>query len=629
MSNNQNDWRPEVNSSLNNCQLYNHLEEKCENDEYGSNVMSLVNNMAHDAYERSKLIIKHMGEYTLHDGTHIFSILNIMNKILPNKTIEKLSTPELMLLILTAFFHDIGMAPAQNKVSAWKEAFNEMSFDDTKDHLEYNDFLKFIKSKPKEKKRIDNLNKSGQNEKANILKNNIISEYIRKTHAIRTRSIIEENWNNEVVYKDLDLTKKFAQLCYSHNEDARSLLEMDSFLLSSPNTFICLPFIGVILRLSDLLDFDPKRTPKVLFDHLDVKNPTSLKEWEKHRSINSWHITNSRIVFQASCKHPAIEASIRKFCDYIDEELMECTFVLRNLNKNVNESIPEYYNIDLPTKVDRSKIRPEEDFSGSPKYIYKNTKFTLSKSQVIDLLMGTKLYGNTKVALRELIQNSIDACLTREKLEQSWNNSYNPKIIVEYDNENSILKIEDNGIGMDKYIIENYYSKVGSSYYTSSDFYTLKAENNVVFTPISRFGIGILSCFMVADSLEVSTKKVYEPYESSEPLKIIVEGYESIFWIKSGKRKEPGTTTKLDLRKDDPWKLNSFDKFKDTISKTIPNPKVPIIIKFKDNTYTYTEETFKEKLKEFQNKNSWEKNSFTKFIDIKLDNNEGITGFIQ
>ena len=80
--------------------------------------------------------------------------------------------------------------------------------------------------------------------------------------------------------------------------------------------------------------------------------------------------------------------------------------------------------------------------------------------------MGTKLYGDPEVALRELIQNSIDACLLRQAIEASWETNYNPKVNVKYysskDGED-ILEVEDNGTGMDQHIIDAYYSKVGSS----------------------------------------------------------------------------------------------------------------------------------------------------------------------
>src|SRR5258706_8012098 len=107
---------------------------------------------------------------------------------------------------------------------------------------------------------------------------------------------------------------------------------------------------------------------------------------------------------------------------------------------------------------------------------------------------------------------------------------------------------------MDQDIIDKYYSKVGSSFYKSTDFYDLKSETNADFTPTSRFGIGILSCFMVADTLVVDTRRVYGPHKSSAPINITIEGQESIFWIKPGQLDIPGTKTKLVLRKNkNPW----------------------------------------------------------------------------
>jgi HSP90 family molecular chaperone len=161
------------------------------------------------------------------------------------------------------------------------------------------------------------------------------------------------------------------------------------------------------------------------------------------------------------------------------------------------------------------------------------------------------LYSNPEVPLRELLQNSIDACLLRDALEKSWGNSYHPEIQVSYYNDNGedILEIIDNGTGMDQHIIDSYYSRIGSSFYKSSEFFDLKSKSNANFIPASRFGIGILSCFMVADTLIVETRKVYGPHDSSEPINLTVEGQESIFWIKPGERKIPGTSTKLILRK--------------------------------------------------------------------------------
>lgn len=174
--------------------------------------------------------------------------------------------------------------------------------------------------------------------------------------------------------------------------------------------YLCIPFVATVLRLADIIDFDPKRTPSVLFSHLAVKNPVSLSEWKKHQSINAWTISPRKLLFSAQCEHPAIEATILAFCNQIDEELRNGTVILSNLSDEGMDIDVEVYKISLPPQVDRRKIQAKKDIiSGKPIYRYHDTKFSLSKKQIIDLLMGTKLYGKPGVALRELLQNSMNA----------------------------------------------------------------------------------------------------------------------------------------------------------------------------------------------------------------------------
>src|SRR5690606_28482747 len=274
----------------------------------------------------------------------------------------------------------------------------------------------------------------------------LITEYIRITHAERAKEIIAKDWNNKIVFRDVDLTVEFAQICYSHNENALTLLELDSNFLCGSEIYTCLPLVGVILRLADILDFDAKRTPALLFSHLNVKHPISIREWNKHRAVEAWEINSEIIQFNAKCKHPAIEASIHKFCDMIDHELSICNNIISKLNDS-NQIKQRNILIKIPFKVSRDKIQTQRTVHNKPLYIYRDTQFNLSKKQVIDLLMGTKLYGNPEVALRELLQNSIDACLLRKAQEEKWGNLYSPEINVKYYKEdgNIILEVDDNG----------------------------------------------------------------------------------------------------------------------------------------------------------------------------------------
>lgn len=622
-----NDYKDEFLLRLNKSAIYNTLRNKCDNKDEA--VIALVNDAVSYAFQRTKTIIKHMGEFTLHDGDHLFRVLNLMEKLLPEQTIKNLSKPELMLLILSAFFHDIGMAPDEKQILTWKKIWDYEPIIEPDEENDFNQFKRFYSARPEQEEIINQLTQQKKYSNADTIKAYLITEFIRQTHADRAREIIEKDWNNKILFRDADLTVELAQICYSHNEDALTLLELDKNYLCAENIFACLPLIGVILRLADILDFDAKRTPAVLYSHLYVRNPVSLKEWSKHRAVEAWSINTELIQFNAKCGHPAIEASIHEFCDIIDHELSVCNNIISTLN-DFNENKSRDILVKLPLKVNREKITTKKNIRNQPIYLYKDTKFNLSKRQVIDLLMGTKLYGNPEVALRELIQNSIDACLLRQAQEKKWGNPYEPEIWVKYYKEDHelILEIEDNGTGMDQYIIDNYYSKVGTSFYKSTDFYNLKAESNADFTPTSRFGIGILSCFMVTDTLIVDTKRVYAQHKSSEALNVTIEGQESVFWIREGKREAPGTTTKLILREaKNPWDEMSEQEFIKSVENVIPNPPFKINIQTASHKTFKDENSFKElkagSLKDY----SWGENENIKTFKIHLNNKDvGILG---
>ena len=130
-------------------------------------------------------------------------------------------------------------------------------------------------------------------------------------------------------------------------------------------------------------------------------------------------------------------------------------------------------------------------------------------------ILSTDIYeGDRYVFLRELLQNSIDAIRTRRaRHDQRVKSTAKRKqagptfdttiyfTIQHQDNGDIIVSCRDYGVGMDEHVIRNYFAIAGVSYYRSEEF----DRQHLGFEPVSRFGIGILSCFMVADSLDVKT----------------------------------------------------------------------------------------------------------------------------
>lgn len=102
----------------------------------------------------------------------------------------------------------------------------------------------------------------------------------------------------------------------------------------------------------------------------------------------------------------------------------------------------------------------------------------------------------------------------------------------------------------------------------------------------------ILSCFMVCDSMEVTTRRIRERFECDEALHISIEGYESLFVISDSNKKEPGTDTILTLRPVHPWDRMNEEEFMQCIKGIVPNPAVQIEIETNKGSELYSSDYF-------------------------------------
>lgn len=328
------DWKAETKARLPTSAVYRVLKEKCDEDPAGTQVLAIVDDATYYAFQRTKTIIRHMGEFTLHDGDHLFRVLSMMERLLSDEQLHALNIPELMLLVLSSFFHDIGMAADEEDVVAWKKVWDAAPiFKSDEEELEFKKFQRFYFSRPDDLDWIEDCSLKGYQTSADRAKAHIVTDYIRTTHADRAKLIIKKDWMNKVVFRDTDLTVEFARICFSHNEDPLCVLDLDPAYLCGPDLYANLQLVATLLRLADILDFDAKRTPSVLFSHLYVRHPVSIREWNKHRAVEAWSITPDIIQFHAKCGHPAIEASINEFCDLIDAELGACNNIFASINQ--------------------------------------------------------------------------------------------------------------------------------------------------------------------------------------------------------------------------------------------------------------------------------------------------------
>ena len=197
---------------------------------------------------------------------------------------------------------------------------------------------------------------------------------------------------------------------------------------------------------------------------------------------------------------------------------------------------------------------------------------------MLDLMIHS-LYSNQEIFLRELISNASDAAdrLRFEGLQDDSLFEDDPElnIRVEYNKTQKTITVLDNGIGMSRQeVVDNLgtIAKSGSRQF----FESLTGDQTRDSQLIGQFGVGFYSSFIVAEKVEVYTRRAGLPRE------------EGVHWVSDGKseytvetvdRPKRGTKVVLYLRKEakdflDGYRLRSIiSKYSDHISLPIVMPK--------------------------------------------------------
>ena len=143
--------------------------------------------------------------------------------------------------------------------------------------------------------------------------------------------------------------------------------------------------------------------------------------------------------------------------------------------------------------------------------ITENLSFQAEVSQLLDIVANS-LYSDREIFLRELISNASDACeklrylsISNEKLLEKEKNL---EINILFSKKDNLITIIDNGLGMNKKdLIENLgtIARSGTNNFLNEIKKNKDKKNDL--SAIGQFGVGFYSSFMVADKVEVSSKK--------------------------------------------------------------------------------------------------------------------------
>jgi len=444
-------------------------------------------------------------EYTLHDITHIDEMLKILEWLIPNETKEIMSPADWLLSVLAIYFHDLGMLVTRQ----------EYEDRENSGYPEYREKELFGGEKGADyRAKVEQLSP----EKAERF---LYQEFVRGQHAERIRywvvghapdylgitTKVMTEVNNLLNELDPQFRRDLALVCESHH--LTDLKEFTKYKTSQPygnsdQETANIHYAAILLRTSDLLHITRDRTPSISFRLINPSDPLSQTEWAKQKAVKR---VRAKIGLDKEGRPDdnAPRDTIEIFANFTEENGF---FGLTSYIKYAEDQIRQSFEwIQLSRSIQGSKHqfpwRYIDDTNIETEGFLKNAfEFTIDQYKILDLLTGHTLYNDTSVVLRELVQNALDAIRIQNIIDLKIGNPViSGNIKISWDSKQRVLSVEDNGTGMTQSIIEKHLLRVGASRYQDSEFRRDYPE----FSAISRFGIGLLSTFMIADNVEIIT----------------------------------------------------------------------------------------------------------------------------
>lgn len=449
-------------------------------------------------------------EYTIHGYQHVSNILNIIENLIPDDSLNKLNAKDVSFLILSVYLHDIAMFIKPDglyklfELQIWKDKFNDfiklaMRFSDIELQKIYGESEPFIC--PNDLNNTLNL----------TLRDRLTyGEFIRRNHAVLAEYIVLKSFPGN---SDMNLFLEFTEeerkiiglICKSHSMDLRSAMnESSTRLIGKTNSYrpsnTPIIYLMVLLRMGDILDMGMDRSPHVVYSMQQFESILSKEEWEWNQTIDSnnfnWS-TFATLYIQSEPQNTSQFIKVKKNLLWFQQELdlswatlcdsygNEFSLSIHRIASNIFEQ-PELFKNKFLTKEAKLVINSN-----------------LSKLLVEPLYHGKPFYG-----IRELLQNSVDACMIRKKVEfEKGNKNYEGKIDIIIDTQNNHVIVKDNGIGMNEDVIVNYYLTIGSSFRNSVFWNNITSKDeNIIRT--GRFGVGFLATFLLGNQANITTRYI-------------------------------------------------------------------------------------------------------------------------
>lgn len=455
------------------------------------------------------------GNFTLHDSDHSRRVAERMADIAGN-LLPELSSYDLGLLLHAAYLHDIGMTPELKRVSSHFTYL--LGGDDASLSIEERKALQVFLDD-----HWDGLVPpiaAGVPTAAAIARTSeVVTAYVRDRH---------NDWGAEWIRENLaDLDEELyagwiedlVLLCRSHHFGLEQLIQhnFDPRLIGTTGAVRHLRYCACLLRVADVLDFDPERTPAILFRHRDVGDQSAIF-WHKDHALG-FDLEDGQITIQAQPPNAIIHNAIIRTVEDVERELLLCDRLATEKPFSFMPGPKELpYRWTLNSHI-HSFIEPRNE-----RYEYVDGTFRPDPKRVLDLIGGVELYGSELVAVRELLQNAFDAVreqIARERLthpapgeektREELARTHRVTLSLERNGEEVRIVCRDTGSGMSKDLLLSRFLVGGRS--ANHEMRDLERQCKALGFTVgrtARFGIGVLSYFLLGRRLQVDTRRSIE-----------------------------------------------------------------------------------------------------------------------
>ncbi|WP_449488419.1 wHTH domain-containing protein [Streptomyces purpurascens] len=305
--------------------------------------------------------------------------------------------------------------------------------------------------------------------------------------------------------------------------------------------------VGPLFAIAHALAIEATDLPAAVVRHVGIPEPLDLEHLFTTVKDASWTVHRDVLGLKAVCDHPAAVAALSEHTELVDALLRGAR---RSRLAEEAGALPVYAHAD--------EVQEAVDGPGQAGEVI---RFRLDEERIQELLMGENLYRDRSLAIRELYQNALDACRYRRARQHARDgrDTYDGEITFtqDFDREEGryFLECSDNGIGMDETVLADVFSRAGVRF-TDLPRYQEEQQDwekqGITVHPNSRFGIGVLSYFMIADEIRVTTCAMDGGTGRPEELTVLITGPGHYFRVRrTGRRGPVGTRVRLYLRDGD------------------------------------------------------------------------------